>query len=97
MHTVVSNGATGFAGPLGRVAAATLLSNGHSDLLAASAAKAIEYMWESAAASVAALADHVLDTLLLESEALACGYLFYKSDVVWEVPLRSFLQVRVRV
>ena len=53
---------------------------GHSDLLVASAAKATEYMLETAAASVAAFADHVFNTLLLESGALPCGYLFYKND-----------------
>ena len=71
MHTIVSDGATGFAGRPGRVAAAALLSNGHSGLLAAFAAKANEYVLEPAAASVAALAGHVLDTLLLASGALA--------------------------
>ena len=54
VHTVISVGDTGFAGPLGHVAAAALLWNVHSDLPAASAAKATEYMLEPAAASVAA-------------------------------------------
>ena len=77
---LLRSGASGFAGPLEHVAAAPLVSSGHSDLLVASAAKATEYMLETAAASVAAFADHVLNTLLLESGALACGYLFYRND-----------------
>ena len=81
VHTIISDGAAGFAGSLGRVAAAALFSSGHSDLLAASAAKATEYMLEPAAASVAAFADDVLDTLLLDSGALACGYLFFENDL----------------
>ena len=76
VHTIISGGATGFAGP-----AAALSFNVQTDLPAASAAKVTEYMLEPAAASVAALADHVLDTLLLASEALACGYLFCKNDL----------------
>ena len=54
VHTIISDGATGFAGPLGHVAAAALLFDVHSGLPAASAAKATEYMLEPAAASVAA-------------------------------------------
>ena len=58
VHTITSDGAPGFAGPLEHVAAAALVSSGHSDLLVASAAKATEYLLKTAA-------DHVLNTLLL--------------------------------
>ena len=51
-----------------------------SDLLVASAAKETEYVLKPAAASVAAFVDHVLNTLLLESGAFACGYFFCKND-----------------
>ena len=91
VHTITSDGARGFAGPLEHVAAAASGSSGHSDLLVASAAKETEYMLKTAAASVAAFVDHFLNTLLLESAAFACGYFFYKNDshcssssVVWE-------------
>ena len=80
MHTTISDGALGFAGLLEHVAAAAPSYNVQSDLPAASAAKATEYMWESATASVAALVGHVLNTLLLESDAFACGYFVYKND-----------------
>ena len=60
--------------------AVALVSSGHSDLLVASAAKATEYMLKTAAASVAAFVDHVLNTLLLETGAFACGYFFCKND-----------------
>ena len=54
VHTIISDGARGFAGPLEHVAAAASEFSGHSDLLVASAAKKTEYMRDSAAASVAA-------------------------------------------
>ena len=71
VHTIINDGALGFAGPLGHVAAAAFVSSGYSDLLVASAAKATEYMLKTAAASVAAFVDHVLNTLLLESGVFA--------------------------
>ena len=37
-------------------------------------------MLQTAAASVAAFVDHVLNTLLWESGAFACGYFFYKNE-----------------
>ena len=54
VHTIISDGAWGFAGPLQHVAAAASEFSGHSGLLVASAAKETEYMRDSAAASVAA-------------------------------------------
>ena len=54
VHTIISDGVSGFAGPLRHVAAAALLFNVHSDLLKLSAAKATGHMLEPAAASVAA-------------------------------------------
>ena len=54
VHTIISDGAWGFAGPLEHVAAAASEFSGHSDLLVASTAKETEYMRDSAAASVAA-------------------------------------------
>ena len=79
VHTITSDGALGFAGPLEHVAAAASELSGHSDLLVTSAAKETEYMLKTAAASAAAVVDHVLNTLLFESEAFACGYTFYKN------------------
>ena len=81
MHTITSDGALGFAGPLEHVAAAASEFSGHSDLLVTSAAKETEYMLKTAAASVAAVVDHVLNTLLFESEAFACGYTFCSKSV----------------
>ena len=80
VHTITSDSALGFAGPLEHVAAAASLSSGHSDLLGASAAQEMDYVLKRAAASVAAFVDHVLNTLLLKSAAFACGYFFYKND-----------------
>ena len=55
VHTIISDGARGFAGPLEHVAAAAPGSSGHSDLLVASVAKETEYMLKTAAAAAAAL------------------------------------------
>ena len=65
VHTIISDGALGFAGLLEHVVAAALVSSGHSDFLVASAANAIEYMNELTAASVAAfLLDGQTDLLV---------------------------------
>ena len=80
VHTIISDGALGFAGPVEDVAAAALVSSSHSDLLVASSAKAIEYMKESAAASVAAF---LLDgqTDLLAAPAAQAYHFFERQSV----------------
>ena len=80
LPVIISDGALGFAGPLEHVAAAALVSSGHSDLLVASAANAIEYIKESAAASVAAF---LLDgqTDLLTAPAAQAFHFFEHQSV----------------
>ena len=77
VHTIISDGALGFAGPLKHVAAAASEFFGHSDLLVTSAAEG--NMLESAAASVAAILLDGQTDLLLTSAAQAFCYMECKS------------------
>ena len=79
VHTIISDGALGFAGPLKHVAAAASQCFGHSDLLVTSAAKETEYMLESAAASVAAFLLDGQTDLLPAPAAKAFHYMECKS------------------
>ena len=79
MHTLIRHGASGFAGPLEHMAAAASSFNFQPDLPATSAAKATEYMKESAAASVAPFLLDGQTDLLVAPAAKACHFLEHQS------------------
>ena len=79
VHTLIRHGASGFAGPLEHMAAAASSFNFQPDLSATSAAKATEYMKESAAASVAPFLLDGQTDLLVAPAAKACHFLEHQS------------------